>query len=140
VRELPRQLSVEQLTELFSGRTPLVERLAEIDDPLGPGAEDVVRSLSDDERFAALAAHPRIGERSPEQHGDEPEVLAQLEELNRAYEERFGFRFVVFVAGRPRAELLPVLRGRMERTREQELQEGVQALVDIARDRWAKSA
>jgi hypothetical protein len=140
VRELPRQLSVEQLTELFSGRTPLVERLAEIDDPLGPGAEDVVRGLSDDERFAALAAHPRIGERSPEQHGDEPEVLAQLEELNRAYEERFGFRFVVFVAGRPRAELLPVLRGRMERTREQELQEGVQALVDIARDRWAKSA
>jgi hypothetical protein len=140
VRELPRQLSVEQLTELFSGRTPLVERLAEIDDPLGPAAEDVVRGLSDDERFAALAAHPRIGERSPEQHGDEPEVLAQLEELNRAYEERFGFRFVVFVAGRPRAELLPVLRGRMERTREQELQEGVQALVDIARDRWAKSA
>jgi hypothetical protein len=140
VRELPRQLSVEQLTELFSGRTPLVERLAEIDDPLGPGAEDVVRGLSDDERFAALAAHPRIGERSPEQHGDEPEVLAQLEELNRAYEERFGFRFVVFVAGRPRAELLPVLRRRMERTREQELQEGVQALVDIARDRWAKSA
>jgi hypothetical protein len=140
VRELPRQLSVEQLTELFSGRTPLVERLAEIDDPLGPGAEEVVRGLSDNERFAALAAHPRIGERSPEQHGDEPEVLAQLEELNRAYEERFGFRFVVFVAGRPRAELLPVLRGRMERTREQELQEGVQALVDIARDRWAKSA
>jgi 2-oxo-4-hydroxy-4-carboxy--5-ureidoimidazoline (OHCU) decarboxylase len=136
VRELPRQLTVEQLTELFSGRTPLVERLAAIEDPLGPQAEEVVRSLDDDEKLAALAAHPRIGERSPEQHGDEPEVLAELADLNRAYEETFGFRFVVFVAGRPRRELVPVLRERLGRTREEELQEGVQALVDIARDRW----
>jgi 2-oxo-4-hydroxy-4-carboxy--5-ureidoimidazoline (OHCU) decarboxylase len=139
VRELPRQLTVEQLAELFSGRTPLVDRLAELDDPLGAGADEVVRSLSDDDKYAALAAHPRIGERSPEQHGDEPDVLAELERLNRAYEDRFGFRFVVFVAGRPRREILPVLRERVERTREEELQEGVQALVDIARDRWAKS-
>jgi len=138
VRELPRQLSVERLTELFSGRTPLVERLAELDDPLGPRADEVVRSLSDDEKFAALAAHPRIGERSPEQRGDEPEVLAELARLNAEYEQKFGFRFVVFVAGRPRAELLPVLRERLDRSREEELQAGVQALVDIARDRWRK--
>jgi 2-oxo-4-hydroxy-4-carboxy-5-ureidoimidazoline decarboxylase len=138
VRELPRQLSVEQLTELFSGRTPLVERLAEIEDPLGARADDVVRSLDDEEKFAALAAHPRIGERAPEQHGDEPEVLAELAELNRAYEEKFGFRFVVFVAGRPRREIVPILRERIARSREEELQEGVQALVDIARDRWSK--
>ena len=48
-------------------------------------------------------------------------MLAELAELNRAYEERFGFRFVVFVAGRPRREIVPVLRERLERTREQEL-------------------
>ena len=34
MRELPRQLSVDELGELFEGRTRLVERLAEIEDPL----------------------------------------------------------------------------------------------------------
>jgi 2-oxo-4-hydroxy-4-carboxy--5-ureidoimidazoline (OHCU) decarboxylase len=139
VRELPRQLSVEQLTELFSGRTPLVERLAAVEDPLGPHAEEVAHELSGDDKFAALAAHPRIGERSPEQHGDEPDVLAELDELNRTYEDKFGFRFVVFVNKRPRREIVPVLRERMERTREEELDTAVKELVAIARDRWRNS-
>ena len=135
MRELPRQLSVDELAELFSGRTRLVELLAETESPL-ERAPEIARSLSDDEKFEALAAHPRIGERSPEQHGDEPEVLAELVELNRAYEEKFGFRFIVFVNRRPRREIVPILRERLERTREQELETGVQELIAIARDRW----
>ena len=67
-------------------------------------------------------------------------MLAELAELNRAYEERFGFRFVVFVNRRSRSELLPVLRERLARTREQELQTGIEELVAIARDRWASAA
>ena len=51
-------------------------------------------------------------------------MLAELAVLNRAYEERFGFRFIVFVNRRPRAELVPVLRERLERTREEELRHG----------------
>jgi hypothetical protein len=135
MRELPRQLSADELAELFSGRTRLVERLAEREDPLG-AADDVIAELSDGEKAEALAAHPRIGEPSAEQHGAEPEVLAELAELNRAYEERFGFRFVVFVNRRSRAELLPVLRERLTRTREEELETGLAELVAIARDRW----
>jgi 2-oxo-4-hydroxy-4-carboxy--5-ureidoimidazoline (OHCU) decarboxylase len=138
VRDLPRQLSVDELAELFSGRTRFVERLAELDDPLGR-AREVARSLSADEQAEALAAHPRIGERSPEQHGDEAAVLAELAELNRAYEERFGFRFVVFVNRRSRAEILPVLRERLENTREQELATGLEDLCAIAEDRWRRS-
>jgi cytosine/adenosine deaminase-related metal-dependent hydrolase len=45
VRELPRQLTADELAGLFSGRTPLVERLATHENPLsvargrgGPGA------------------------------------------------------------------------------------------------------
>lgn len=137
MRELPRQLSVEELAELFSGRTRLVELLAQRDDPLG--ASDVALAmLSEDERAEALAAHPRIGEPSGEQRGAEPEVLAELADLNRAYEERFGFRFVVFVNRRSRAELLPVLRERLKRTREEELETGLRELFAIARDRWAR--
>jgi 2-oxo-4-hydroxy-4-carboxy--5-ureidoimidazoline (OHCU) decarboxylase len=137
VRELPRQLSVDELAGLFSGRTRLVERLAEHRDPLGV-ARDVVREASEDEKAEALAAHPRIGERSPEQHGDDPCVLAELAALNLAYEQRFGFRFVVFVNGRSRAELLPVLRERLGRSRAEELDTGCDDLVSIALDRWQK--
>ena len=135
MRELPRQLTADRLAELFSGRTRLVERLAGEDDPLGRG-EDILLAAPLEEQVEALAAHPRIGEPSSEQSGAEPNVLAELAELNRAYEERFGFRFVVFVAGRTRAELLPVLRERLERTREDELETGLRDLVAIARDRW----
>jgi 2-oxo-4-hydroxy-4-carboxy--5-ureidoimidazoline (OHCU) decarboxylase len=135
MRELPRQLSADQLAELFSGRTRLVERLAERGDPLR-AADEVIAELSEDEQAEALAAHPRIGEPSTEQRGAEPEILAELAELNRVYEERFGFRFVVFVDRRSRAELVPVLRDRLTRTREQELETGLGELVAIARDRW----
>ena len=45
-------------------------------------------------------------------------MLAELAALNRAYEEKFGFRFVVFVNRRPREEILTVLRERIGRTRE----------------------
>jgi 2-oxo-4-hydroxy-4-carboxy--5-ureidoimidazoline (OHCU) decarboxylase len=138
VRDLPRQLTVEQLAELFSGRTRFVERLAHEENPLGR-APEIARTLTEEEKAEALAAHPRIGERSPEQHGDDPAVLAELAELNRQYEDRFGFRFVVFVDRRSRAEILPVLRERLARTREQELETGLDELVAIAEDRWRRS-
>ena len=65
-------------------------------------------------------------------------MLAELAELNRAYEERFGFRFVVFVNRRPKSEIVPILRERLERTREQELATALDELVSIAEDRWRR--
>jgi len=102
-------------------------------------AEDIALALPETDRLAALAAHPRIGERSPEQHGGDREVLAKLARLNEEYERRFGFAFVVFVNGRPREELLPVLQTRLGRTREQELDTGLRELCAIARDRWTRT-
>ena len=52
VRDLPRKLSVEELAELFSGRTAFVERLAELEDPLGR-ADEVARGLTDEEKLEA---------------------------------------------------------------------------------------
>ena len=135
MRELPRQLSADELTPLFSGRTRLVDELAAREDPLAV-AEEVALALAEEDRFAALGAHPRIGERSPEQHGGDAAVLDELARLNREYEERFGFAFVVFVNGRPRDELLPVLRERLGRTRDEELETGLRELCAIARARW----
>ena len=129
MRELPRQLSVAELTPLFSGRTRLVDELATHGDPLVV-AEEVALGLPEDDQVAALATHPRIGEPSEEQRGAEPEVLEELARLNAEYERRFGFEFVVFVDGRTRAELLPVLRERLKNTREEELETGLRALCD----------
>jgi OHCU decarboxylase len=135
MRELPRQLTTEELEELFSGPSLLVDLLADFEDPL-ERAEEVALALDDGDKTAALAQHPRIGEPSPEQRGDDPAVITELAYLNQVYEEKFGFRFVVFVAGRSRAELLAVLRERLERTPEEELETGIRELVAIARDRW----
>jgi 2-oxo-4-hydroxy-4-carboxy--5-ureidoimidazoline (OHCU) decarboxylase len=145
VRDLPRQLSAEELAELFEGRTRFVERLAALEDPLAR-ARDVARELPDEEKKEILDAHPAIGgpatsERSRREQGsdDDPEVLAELADLNEEYERRFGFRFVVFVNGRPRREIVPVLRERLLRTREEELATGVDELVQIAISRWHTS-
>ena len=137
MRELPRQLTRPELEELFSGPSPLVDQLADGYDPLDR-AEEVALSLDERDQAAALAQHPRIGEPSPEQRGGDPAIITELAYLNQVYEEKFGFRFVVFVAGRSRAELLSVLRERLERTREEELETGMRELVAIARDRWQR--
>jgi len=145
VHDLPRQLTEEELTELFEGRTTLVERLAAHEDPLG-SARDVIAALSEEEKLEALNAHPAIGAkklsaRSEAEQGvdGDPETLAELERLNREYEDRFGFRFVVFVNRRPKRELVPVLQERLQRSREEELNTAVEELVAIAEDRWRRS-
>jgi 2-oxo-4-hydroxy-4-carboxy--5-ureidoimidazoline (OHCU) decarboxylase len=140
VHELPRQLTVEELAGLFEGRTRFVEQLAELDDPLGQ-ARAVAASLSDEQKKEVLDAHPAIGAarlsaRSAAEQGTDE--APELEELNRAYEARFGFRFVVFVNRRPKHELVPILRQRLERTREEELSTALDELVSIAQDRWRR--
>ena len=142
MHELPRQLSPEELAELFEGRTRFVELLSGLDDPLGQ-ARRVLEELPEAEKIEALNAHPAIGARNGsaqslrEQGSDEdPVLLTALKRLNKSYEEKFGFRFVVFVNRRPRSEILHVLRERLQNRREDELAAGLDELVAIALDRW----
>jgi 2-oxo-4-hydroxy-4-carboxy--5-ureidoimidazoline (OHCU) decarboxylase len=145
VRGLPRKLSEDELAELFEGRTRLVEKLAQRDDPLG-SAREVIAGLTEREKLEALNAHPAIGAatlsaRSAAEQGvgGDPAVLTELAYQNQVYEEKFGFRFVVFVNRRSKAEILDVLRQRIERTREEELDTALEELVAIAEDRWRNS-
>ena len=142
MHDLPRQLSAEELAELFEGRTRFVELLSGLDDPLGQ-ARRLLDELPEDDKIEALNTHPPIGrhngsERSAREQGsdEDPALLAALARLNKAYEEKFGFRFVVFVNRRPKSAILPVLRERLQRTRGEELETAVDELVAIARDRW----
>jgi 2-oxo-4-hydroxy-4-carboxy--5-ureidoimidazoline (OHCU) decarboxylase len=145
VRELPRQLSADELAELFEGRTRFVDRLAQEENPL-EHARTLVHELPYEEKVEVLAAHPAIGQkaglsaRSAAEQGtdDDPAVLEELDRLNAAYEERHGFRFVVFVNRRPKSEILDVLRVRIVNPTDQELETALSELVAIAEDRWRR--
>jgi 2-oxo-4-hydroxy-4-carboxy--5-ureidoimidazoline (OHCU) decarboxylase len=106
----------------------------------------VIAGLSQDEKLEALNAHPAIGATSMSKHSaaeqgtdDDPATLAALDRLNAEYEQRFGFRFVVFVNRRPKSEIVPILRERLENSRDAELDTAVSELVAIAEDRWRRS-
>ncbi len=129
--------------ELFEPSSPLGRRLAGEDlqgEALIARARRLVGELDEQEKVATLNAHPRIGER-PEAMSERSrreqgtEAVPELERLNGEYELRFGFRFVVFVNRRPRSEIADVLRRRLRRSREEEMAEGLKAIVDIAEDR-----
>jgi 2-oxo-4-hydroxy-4-carboxy--5-ureidoimidazoline (OHCU) decarboxylase len=145
MRELPGQLSADELAELFEGRTRLVEQLAGTPDPL-TRARTLVHELSAEEKREVLDAHPAIGQRTglsarsgAEQGADaDPAVQAELARLNTEYEARHGFRFVVFVNRRPKAEILEVLRSRIGRPTDDELDTALDELVSIAADRWSR--
>ncbi len=113
-------------------------------------ARDIAHAMPEDEQVELVDAHPRLG--APpgtvsalsygEQGYDGPEasvdVAAELDRLNEAYEARHGFRYCVFVAGRPREALLPGLAAAIDADRTTELHRALDAVVDIAIDRHAK--
>ncbi|MSO58335.1 MAG: hypothetical protein EXQ77_04770 [Thermoleophilia bacterium] len=144
-RGLPKRLSAEALSELFEGRTRFVERLAMCEDPLTRAAT-LARELPHEEKVEQLAAHPAIGQRAglsarstAEQGTDtDPATLAELTRLNADYEAQHGFRFVVFVNRRSKAEILEVLRSRIENPTAEELDTALGELVAIAADRWRR--
>ncbi|MCU1520552.1 MAG: decarboxylase, partial [Arthrobacter sp.] len=87
-----------------------------------------------DELEAALAHHPRIGERAAgtstaarlstaEQAGlgaESPAIAQALADGNRVYEAKFGQVFLIRAAGRSREEILAALHARLSHTPEQE--------------------
>jgi OHCU decarboxylase len=121
-------------------------------------AESVATRLTSAEQVEAINGHPRIGENAAavqqtsglsyrEQGYDREaavpgeelrQVYAELASLNQAYERRFGFRFVVFVDGRPKSAILDILKVRLHNSRQTELQTALSALFAIARDRLAR--
>ena len=133
------------IEEALEGTTPLAQKLR-TRGPYRSAAELIAQmraalpALTEEEKVETLNAHPRIGEdprrlsaRSLQEQG--ADTLPELERLNAEYERRFGFRFVVFVNRRPKSQIVEVFRRRLGRSRAEEMEEGLQAIVDIAEDR-----
>ena len=145
---------VASLAQLFEGAPRFVRRLAEgrpfeSEEDLADTARAVAREMPEDEQIELLNAHPRIGadpaavsDLSRQEQGvvapsggDEAWVGEELTALNEAYESHFGFRFVVFVAGRPRADIIPLIERALHADRDEELRRGLDDVVLIASDR-----
>lgn len=95
---------------------------------------------------AALARHPRIGERAQGSDADaamsrseqsavadaQAGVTERLAQGNREYEAKFGHVFLIRAAGRSAEEILAQLDQRMRNTPEQERHNAAQNLREIA--------
>jgi 2-oxo-4-hydroxy-4-carboxy--5-ureidoimidazoline (OHCU) decarboxylase len=133
----------------FLGRLAMARPFGSIDG-LFEGAREIAHGMPIDEQIELIDAHPRLGAAPTDvsalsyvEQGygnaatERAIVAAELDRLNTAYEARFGFRYCVFVAGRSRAALLPGMTAALEADRDAEIARALEAVVDIARDRYA---
>lgn len=147
----------DEVAPLFEGARGFLQRLAEArpfesDHAMMAAAREVARTMPEPDQVALLDAHPVLGA-DPETvsaasfedqgYGSADDVPSQpmLEELamlNDVYQGRFGFRFVVFVAGRPLSSIGPLIEASMRNDRAAELARGLDDVIDIAADRLGR--
>lgn len=104
----------------------------------------VVRAAGPERQLALLRAHPRLGTRTELTEHSRAEQAsaglgqasdsdqATLERLNRAYEEKFGFPFILAVRGASLPVILESCRVRLENEAPAELAEALRQVLRIA--------
>jgi allantoinase len=109
---------------------------------LEQAAESAWRECARAGWLEAFAAHPKIGERGggawPRQEqsgaaGADQAVLEKLNELNRRYEEKFGYIYIVCATGKSAAEMLAILQRRLENDAATEILEAAAQQLQITR-------
>ena len=101
-------------------------------------SDRIWRSLEPADWLEAFQSHPKIGEKKAaaaiaaeaqqwaedEQSGTRAataETIAELTELNSAYEKKFGYIFIVCASGKSSEEMLGILRNRLNNDPDDEL-------------------
>jgi OHCU decarboxylase len=120
------------------------------------GASDATcASLREEDWLEAFRVHPRIGEKKPEQvapkqsaawsaqeqiaaSAGDAETKAALADGNGEYERRFGRIFIVCATGKTSAEILAILRQRLQNDAVTELRESAEQQRQIAHLRLRK--
>ena len=113
-------------------------------------ADQVWTGLSTDEKREAFEHHPRIGEKlSAAAQNDKALAFAEREQarvklasssvhdqmslINRAYEQKFGFIYIVSAAGKEGHELLDIARKRLRNDTTTELRIAMEEQMKITR-------
>jgi 2-oxo-4-hydroxy-4-carboxy-5-ureidoimidazoline decarboxylase len=121
---------------------------------LSAAADRIWSTMKEADWLEAFACHPRIGDRraahaskksaawsqqeqSSANYAAE-RVLAELEEGNLLYEQRFGFTYIVCATGKTADEMLAILDRRLSRDRASELIEAAEQQRQITQIRLGK--
>jgi 2-oxo-4-hydroxy-4-carboxy-5-ureidoimidazoline decarboxylase len=119
-------------------------------------SDEIWRGLSEADWVEAFRSHPRIGESRAEQPagghsaawseqeqsgvaGSEDAFKTALADGNRDYEKRFGHIFIVCATGKSAAEILEILRRRLQNDPPTELREAAEQqwqITQIRLKRW----
>jgi allantoicase len=138
----------------WAARMGAARPFADMEELLSAADHHWVR-LSREDWLEAFRAHPRIGEsKAAVEHGvaarrwateeqsgtrsADEETRAALSAGNRAYDERFGHIFIVCATGKAAAEMLELLRARLENSPEKELPIAAEEQRKITRIRLKK--
>lgn len=135
LNSLPPTEAVKELLQCC-GSTRWAKQIAEArpystPEALFASANEIWWSLNRNDWLEAFRSHPKIGEKkaaepvSTQAHqwsGQEQsgvataseETVDSLATLNRAYEEKFGFIFIICATGKTSGEMLSALRERLE--------------------------
>jgi 2-oxo-4-hydroxy-4-carboxy--5-ureidoimidazoline (OHCU) decarboxylase len=153
LNDLSADAFADEVAPLFEGAQGFLERLAaarpfESDHAFLATAREVARTMPEADQVELLNAHPSLGAdpagvsaASFDEQGygsseeDAQPVVEELVMLDEVYEGRFGFRYVVFVAGRPLSAMGPLMEAAMRNDRAAELARGLDDVIDIAGDR-----
>lgn len=151
---MPRPVDRQALDALFEGAPRFVDRLAREQpttwDDLFERAERIALTMPEGEQVELLNAHPRIGappasvsplsyrEQGYDRDPGTAELQRRLGALNDEYERRLGFRCVVFVDGRSRAEIADVIAQLISAPAAAERERGLRDVIAIARSRGAR--
>ena len=149
---LPDAEFVAAAAPWFEGAPRFLARLAAArpfrdESTLFARAAEIAATMPESEQLELIDAHPRLGAApasvsaaSFREQGYDRETAAAMDDLarlNAAYEARHGFRFCVFVNGRSRPELVPVLEAALDADRDAEIRRAVAEVIAIARARFA---
>ena len=107
-----------------------------------------MQAASRDEQLALMCAHPELagkaairGELTADSAREQagaglnactPAEFTELQALNLAYRQRFGWPFIIAVTGLSRADILAAMRQRLARAPEDEFAEALTQIVRIA--------
>lgn len=161
----PRQMSREAFLARFGGvyeHSPWIAETVQVrglspaedtPDGLARAMADVLAAADEGAKLALIRAHPDLAGRAAiagdltaasrsEQAGAgldrcTPEEYRRFQELNEVYKQKFGFPFILAVAGKSRHEILAAFEARLLNDSEAELSTALQQIDRIARFRLA---
>ena len=114
---------------------------------LHQGMVEVVQAATPDEQLALIRLHPDLGNKAKmsessvkEQAGVKldqlsPEDFERFQSLNNAYENRFGFPFIVAVRNQTKDSILEAFEHRLKNSVDREKAQSLAEIAQIARFR-----